>query len=95
MLTDRDQSSEDEMKTFYVLLLRSIDLLGDNDFGSVQDLQYIAGPIVAEDENEAATKAKKELLRADRKGKVPENHTTVLGVIEDGIYRPWLNGDFR
>lgn len=83
------------MKTFYVLLLRGIELLDENDFDSVQHLQYVAGPITATDEDDAAVQAKKELLRADRKNKVPKNETTVLGVIEDGIYRPWFNGHFR
>lgn len=83
------------MKTFYVLLLRGVDLLGQDGFNSVQDLQYIAGPISAANEDSAATQAKIELLRGDRENKVPKNEATILGVIEDGIYRPWLNGEFR
>jgi len=81
------------MKTFYVLLLRSIELLGSQDFDTVQHLQYIAGPIQAADENAAAELAQAELVAADRK--VPKKGTVVLGVIEDGNYRPWFNGRFR
>ena len=81
------------MKTFYVLLLRSTELLGSQDFGTVQHLQYIAGPIQATDENAAAELAQAELVVADRK--VPKKDTVVLGVIEDGSYRPWFNGRFR
>lgn len=88
------------MKTFYVLLLRSTKLLGSDDFSSAQDLQYIAGPIEAADENDAAAKALTELKRADKKDLNKESYalrseTLVLGMIEDGIYWPWLNGDFR
>ena len=81
------------MKTFYVLLLRSTELLGSQDFDTVQHLQYIAGPIQATDENAAAELAQAELVVADRK--VPKKDTVVLGVIEDGSYRPWFNGRFR
>ena len=81
------------MKTFYVLLLRSIELLGSQDFDTVQHLQYIAGPIQATDENAAAKLAQAELVAADRK--VPKKDAVVLGVIEDGSYRPWFNGRFR
>ena len=43
------------MKTYYyVLLLRPLRLLGTPDFKTAQDLQYIAGPIYAVDEVEAA-----------------------------------------
>lgn len=83
------------MKTFYVLLLRSIELLGSQDFDTVQHLQYIAGPIQATNENAVAELARAELVAADRKDKVPKKETVVLGVIEDGIYRPWSNGRFR
>lgn len=38
------------MKTYYyILLLRPLNLLGTPDFRTVQDLQYIAGPIYAVD----------------------------------------------
>ena len=47
------------MKTYYyVLLLRPLRLLGTLDFRTVQDLQYIAGPIYAVDEAQAAKLAK-------------------------------------
>ena len=92
----RKRRGKNEMKTFYVLLLRSIGLLGSQGFDTVQHLQYIAGPIQATDENAAAESAQAELVAADRKDKVPKKKdTVVLGVIEDGIYRPWLNGRFR
>ena len=83
------------MKTFYVVLLRSLELLGHPDFDTVQHLQYVAGPISAEGEDKAAEMAKAELVAADRKDKVPKKEYVVLGVIEDGLYKPWFNGSFR
>ena len=83
------------MKTyFYILLLRPLRLLGAPDFKTPQDLQYIAGPIYAVDEVEAAKLAKTELAHADRDKSMKE--ATVLGhIAEDGFYKPWFNGEFR
>ena len=81
------------MKTYYVLLLRPLRLLGTPDFKTAQDLQYIAGPIYAVDEVEAAKLAKAELAHADKDKSMKE--ATVLGHIEYGLYKPWFNGEFR
>ena len=80
------------MKTC-VLLLRPLRLLGTPDFKTAQDLQYIAGPIYAVDEVEAAKLAKAELAHADRDKSMKE--ATVLGHIAGGLYKPWFNGEFR
>ena len=80
------------MKT-YVILLRPLRLLGTLDFNKVQDLQYVAGPIWAEDAAQAAKLAKAELAHADKDKSMKE--ATVLGHIEYGLYKPWFNGEFR
>lgn len=80
------------MKTFYVLLMRDKRLLEEHsDFRSLQDLQYIAGPIQAKDYLKAAELAKRELRRRDRECKLDHGELTVIGHIEDGAYRPWFN----
>ena len=83
------------MKTYYyILLLRPLNLLGTPDFRTVQDLQYIAGPIYAVDEVQAAKLARAELARADKGRHMKE--ATVLGhIADDGFYKPWFNGEFR
>lgn len=80
---------------YYVLLMRDAELLRtDDSFESLQDLQYIAGPIEAKDELEAAKLAKRELRKADLKNKL-DCSAEVLGFIRKGEYYRWFNGDFR
>lgn len=83
------------MKTYYyVLLLRPLHLLGTPDYKTVQDLQYISGPIYAVDEGQAAKLAKAKLAHADNDNSMKE--ATVLGhIADDGFYKPWLNGEYR
>ena len=88
------KAADDAVKTYYyVLLLRPLRLLGAPDFKTAQDLQYIAGPIYAVDEVEAAKLAKTELAHADKDKSIKE--ATVLGHIAGGLYKPWFNGEFR
>ena len=80
---------------YYVLLMRDAELLRtDDSFESLQDLQYIAGPIEAKDEQEAAKLAKRELRKADLKDNL-DCSAEVLGYIRKGEYYRWFNGDFR
>lgn len=83
------------IRTYHVLLLRDTALLGEDEFKTVQDLQYIAGPISAKDEATAAVLAVKGLRSDDRGDGIDSGEITVLGHIEGGIYRPWLNGKYR
>ena len=83
------------MKTFFVLLMRDKRLLDEHpDFNSLQDLQYLAGPIKAKDCIEAAKLAKRELRTADEKDGLHYIEITVLGHIDAGLYAPWFNHDF-
>ena len=83
------------MKTFFVLLMRDASLLTSHeDFKTLQDLQYLAGPIKAKDCIEAAKLAKRELRLADEKDGLHYIEITVLGHIDAGLYAPWFNHDF-
>lgn len=83
------------MKTFFVLLMRDASLLTSHeDFSSLQDLQYFAGPVQAKDYTEASKLAKRELRTADKRYGLEYDEITVIGHIKDGKYRPWFNRDF-
>ena len=83
------------MKTYFVLLMRDANLLTSHeDFKSLQDLQYLAGPIQAKDYIEASKLAKRELRMADNRNGLEYGEITVIGHIKDGKYRPWFNRDF-
>ena len=83
------------MKTFFGLLMRDKRLLDEHsDFKTLQDLQYLAGPIKAKDCTEAAKLAKRELRAADEKDGLHYIEITVLGHIDAGLYAPWFNHDF-
>lgn len=81
---------------YHVLLMRDVSLLEmcPGHFKTVQDLQYLAGPINANSELEAADKARQELVKADKRDNLRTTYT-VLGHINRGKYKPWLNGTFR
>ena len=84
------------MKKFYVLLMRDASLLTSHaDFSSLQDLQYIAGPVGAHNPTEAAKLAKKELRKADASDGLYYGEVTVIGHITDGVYCPWFNRDVQ
>ena len=83
------------MKTFFVLLMRDKRLLDEHpDFKTLQDLQYLAGPVKAKGCIEAAKLAKRELRLADEKDGLHYIEITVLGHIDAGLYAPWFNHDF-
>ena len=83
------------MRNFHVLLMRDKRLLDEHsDFKTLQDLQYLAGPIKAKDCIEAAKLAKRELRLADEKDGLHYIEITVLGHIDAGLYAPWFNHDF-
>lgn len=87
------------MKIYHVIMLRPLWFVGlMEDVNKVQDLQYVA-IVEAEDSFAAGAAGKVELRKSDiREWKnhqlLPSDYT-VLGVLVDGVYSPWLNGDFQ
>lgn len=87
------------MNTYSVIVMRSIWMLGIMpDMDKVQDLQYVATGVKADEAIEAGKLAIAEVLKADRKdfkhkGLLPTDYE-VLGTFLGGEYRPWLNGDY-
>lgn len=81
------------MKIYTVILIRD-PLEEVNEYRPLQHLQYAAGPFEANDEYQAVESAIKELQEFDKelKSGYDSKRPIVLGVFEDGTYKPWLNG---
>ena len=86
------------MKIYTVIVMRDIWFLGlFQDIDKMQDLQYVATGVKAEDEKQAGALAIAEVLKCDKKHFkhkfLKPTDYTVLGHFIGGEYRPWFNGD--